>query len=369
MIKSIWIASILFSLSVFAQDDFKSVQAAFTQAYEEERFSDAVSLAQQAMSLGEKKFKHDEKSLLNLKFNLANAFLKNRQYREAYSLSDELSDESKSVYGDVSFDVLLVEIQRMKAVERLSGSQSTYARRFQSAGRSVLQLTEKLLEQYKDNEEFTVHIYYTVFESFSEMYWAPVSFRRMVNFVETTEQQLIERFGQDDVKTVKVQYYLAQLYKSGKKSDRAIDKFEHLIGALDESLDYTHPYELGAHAQLVEIYEAKGKSDDATEHCIAIGRMTPWNDDLDPIPLYRKNPEYPRSLARLNREGWVRMSFDITPFGFVDNITVIESKGGEAFEGKSIEALNGWRYAPKFENGMAVVATNQTVQLDFRISR
>lgn len=42
-------------------------------------------------------------------------------------------------------------------------------------------------------------------------------------------------------------------------------------------------------------------------------------------------------------------------------------KGGALFEKESIEALNKWRYAPKFENGKAVEAQS-SVQLDYTIN-
>lgn len=61
------------------------------------------------------------------------------------------------------------------------------------------------------------------------------------------------------------------------------------------------------------------------------------------------------------------MEFEVTPTGFVDNVAVLESKGGKAFEVEAIKAMKKWRYAPKFEDGHAVASTTQ-VQLDFKIN-
>lgn len=60
------------------------------------------------------------------------------------------------------------------------------------------------------------------------------------------------------------------------------------------------------------------------------------------------------------------MEFDITQSGFVENIKVLKSEGGSAFEREAVKAMEKWRYAPKFENGQAVVASAK-VQLDFKI--
>ena len=60
------------------------------------------------------------------------------------------------------------------------------------------------------------------------------------------------------------------------------------------------------------------------------------------------------------------MTFDISASGFVENIQVIDSSS-PLFTKESIAALNKWRYAPKFENGQAVTATDIKVQLDYKI--
>ena len=116
------------------------------------------------------------------------------------------------------------------------------------------------------------------------------------------------------------------------------------------------------------IFETKGKSEEATEHCLAIGRMKPWRDDIEPAPLYRVNPKYPVNYARKSKEGSAIVAFDISPFGFVENARILESDG-ELFEKESLAAIKQWRYAPKFVEGEAVVAKGQKVRLDFRLGR
>lgn len=96
-----------------------------------------------------------------------------------------------------------------------------------------------------------------------------------------------------------------------------------------EALDFDHPYELAAHAKLVELYEIQGESDKSTQHCIAIGSMKPWSDTQDQTPLFRVPPKYPLSYAKKRKEGWSQVSFTVNKMGFVVNPVIIDSKGGQ----------------------------------------
>jgi TonB family protein len=98
--------------------------------------------------------------------------------------------------------------------------------------------------------------------------------------------------------------------------------------------------------------------------------MIPWQQNLDPMPLYRLEPKYPIDLAKRKKEGWAKMSFTIDEMGFVTDIQVLDVvNGGRNFGKESVKVLKKWRYAPKFENGQAVAATDMTVQMDFKLGK
>ena len=160
-------------------------------------------------------------------------------------------------------------------------------------------------------------------------------------------------------------YLMAQVQYAKKKYDAAETYLLDVV-AQTKQLDFSHPMALAAHARLVDIYEKEGKSEQATPHCIAIGSMTPWNNNQDPVPLFRKEPEYPMSAARAGKDGYAKMKFTITPEGSVTNIEVVETHGSTTFGSKGVEALAKWRYAPKFENGKAV-PVEAMVQLNYQM--
>ena len=72
------------------------------------------------------------------------------------------------------------------------------------------------------------------------------------------------------------------------------------------------------------------------------------------IPLSRQPPEYPYKAARHGIEGWVRVAFDVTATGNVENVEVIESDPPGVFEIAASRAVLRWRFKPRIVNGEAV---------------
>ena len=177
---------------------------------------------------------------------------------------------------------------------------------------------------------------------------------------------MLANFGESDQKTIEARYFAGRLNMTPGRYENAVENLETIVSTIKTSLETSHPYELASHAALIETYEKLGKSEEATKHCVAIGQLTPWKEDIEPTPLYRINPKYPKSYSKNGRQGHTQMTFDISASGFVENIQVIDSSS-PLFTKESIAALNKWRYAPKFENGQAVTATDIKVQLDYKI--
>ena len=89
-------------------------------------------------------------------------------------------------------------------------------------------------------------------------------------------------------------------------------------------------------------------------HCLATGRSVPWAGKANYEPLYRALPVYPTSEWKRGREGWVNMEFTVDENGIVRDAEVVESEGGPGFEVSALEAMRGFRYAPRLVDGNAV---------------
>lgn len=140
-------------------------------------------------------------------------------------------------------------------------------------------------------------------------------------------------------------------------------------------------------ALLVQNYELLDESDNATKHCVAIGKESQFAPDQDYLPLFQLAPQYPHTQWRNGIEGHVVLSFTVDESGFVRNMEVVEevlssrSSGWNSvhsgfrdeekhrsFEGAALAALERYRYAPRFVDGVAVPVEGVTTRVSFQLA-
>jgi TonB family protein len=71
-------------------------------------------------------------------------------------------------------------------------------------------------------------------------------------------------------------------------------------------------------------------------------------------PVERALPTYPASALSNAKEGWVMLSFVISPSGEVIEPMIEDSSGVEALENSALKAITEWRYDPAKRNGEPV---------------
>jgi len=85
-------------------------------------------------------------------------------------------------------------------------------------------------------------------------------------------------------------------------------------------------------------------------------------------PLVRIPPRYPRSAARRNIEGVVRVAFTITKDGRVFNPKVLSASPVGVFEKAALKAVKKWKFNPKIINGQAV-EQSAAQEITFKLSK
>ena len=85
-----------------------------------------------------------------------------------------------------------------------------------------------------------------------------------------------------------------------------------------------------------------------------LGPLATAQVDSSFIPLSRQPPEYPYKAARRGIEGWVRVAFDVTDTGDVENVEVVESDPPGVFDVAATRAVSRWRFKPRVIDGQAV---------------
>ncbi|MBT0587882.1 energy transducer TonB [Alteromonas oceanisediminis] len=362
-----WILSLsLFAAGIHA-DDFSNAFSQYKQALENNDVRSALIHAKEAWVYGELKFGKRTENTLNLHFNYANMLAQNHLFDEAFQEYGLVEEGYRRSLGAYSEPVFNVRLERYHAGYQYSMINSEY-KLFQAKriGKKLMSHALELSEQYPARAADFHHRVISVFQKTSS---AVYSHTRMIRFAKNAEALLIAKYGESDGQTIETRFYLAKLYRTDGQLKSAASKMEEVVHTLKSITAYTHPWQVKAHAQLVGIYQEMGNTDKADEHSVAIGAMTPWNEEtIEPEPIYRVQADYPQSYAMVRKEGVVIVEFDISLTGEVVAPRVVSSTGGRRFEESTLDAIQQWRFAPKFVSGEAQIAHNRLLTMRFMIA-
>ncbi|WP_299787176.1 energy transducer TonB [uncultured Shewanella sp.] len=355
-LAAISISALLMSSFTAFASDFSQSYAAYKQAIAEKNSEQILKYAKQAYELGGVQFGANSLDTVNLALNYASALqglekVEKGKIEQANSLYLLALERYQSKFGDQALEVL----------DPLIGAAQT-----SSEPKTAKSLFEDAIDISSDADNPILYAD-TLSAAFATLSKTPLYNRKIRNYALEAYEIYKEELPQDSLTRVKAAFIAGSIHFVEKKNSRAIPLLNEVVQQFSV-LDYTHPYELKAHAYLVELYEREGESDKSTKHCIAIGSMRPWLDDQEQVPLYRQHPKYPVSYAKRGKEGWAEVSFIVDESGFVREPKLIDSEGGDKFSDATIDALKQWRYAPKFVDGVPVAAES-SVMLEFTVER
>ena len=171
-------------------------------------------------------------------------------------------------------------------------------------------------------------------------------------------------------------FYLGKMEFTERDFRKSSTYLESALVDFEAPGDANQALRLLTRALLVQTYEHRGLTDEATQHCIAIGRESQLSPDQDYEPLFRVAPMYPPSMLRGGKSGHVDLEFTIDENGFVREPAVIarEINGKERsrssdFDKAAMDAVKRFRYAPKFEGGEAVAVAGVKTRISFKIEK
>ena len=358
------------SSNVHAQtaSTFSEAYSGYRQAIEQSNGEQAVDYAKQALSLASESILADADNYFALQYNLANAFRLNQELDKAEEAYESLAQFAADKFGSVHLNTFLARLERYDVLEikAKSALANTSIRKAKTLYKDILYDLDDVPDAPLPNAAL---IYYNMLSPITRTGQTPLTFSRTEALASKALNLANEAWGSQDIRSIHLSFLLGKIHFSRRDYEAATTHFESVASRVDEALIYTHPWALKAHAMLVQAYSELGEKGKATAHCQTIGKMTPWDDNQEPDPIYRVNPTYPRSAAIAGREGFVVVEFEIDEQGFVNSPDVLAYEGSKKFIRSTLDAIEQWRYAPKFSEGEPVVAQNQKVRLDFKLSR
>ncbi len=188
-------------------------------------------------------------------------------------------------------------------------------------------------------------------------------------YLQRAYEGFLKLAGPDDFRTGVAAFFLAKIEFGRQRYKQSTTHLLDALAAFQGEDDTSVRYQLHTRALLVRAYESQGKSDLATEHCVAIGRVSKLRADQDYDPLFRMAPRYPQAMLSKGSEGFVDLAFTVDESGIVRNVEVADlGPGDRGFKNVAIDAVERFRYAPRFEDGVAVSVDNVKTRITFELS-
>lgn len=313
------------------EQDFNTSYKAYRDAAAAQRVDKAAEHAAETRRLGEELYADDPQRMAILAFNHGIAFARAKRGEEALRVLKEARELVAQAFGEDAEQLMQIDVAVLDVVPRAR------------AGFYMRKAIDRALERHPENSDYIADL---KLRGGMRM-WNRDTVRTLAQAAEIYQATGNRRsYGM-------AHFWIGRKHFGAKDYREAAAAFTRVV----ETLPADEQLVLMARANLVQTFENLGESDRATEHCLAIGRTTPWTGEANYQPLFKAPPEYPQEALRKNIEGTVLLTATVDDMGFVRNPQIVESTAGEIFDDSALEAVRKFRYAPKFTDGKPVAVT------------
>ena len=340
------------------QKDDPSVQE-FNRAYAEYQslaeagnFLDALPNAKKALILGEEIFGEKHETTAALTYNFGDALLRSRYRDDAKRVLTIALKRYEAIYGKDSEELIPVLMDLGKA--SLHSPRASSAAKFRRALQLIAESDGKETDRYA----------WACIEAGNTILLDSEP-RRGKAYLEDAYRIFDSIHGANHPFTGFASFLLGKYWMARNSHQKARDYFLQALNTFEDPDAPSSEIEMSTHAFLVSVYENLDQSEKATQHCLAIGRMSPVDPDQDYQPLFRIKPKYPMTAQAQWREGYVDLEFTVDEYGFVRDPTVIKSQGSD-FERAALASVEKWRYAPRFSDNEPVATEGVRTRFTFR---
>ena len=318
--------------------------------------TELVAAAKNVLDAGEQAFAANDERLPLLMLNYGKALLDAGEEKSAREVLKQSVDLTKKLHGADSEKMIPV-LMSYAASKAEIGNSSLQERYYKQA----LKIAEK--HYGKDSIKYA---------DLLMLAGVNVLKRTRTNsgkrYFREAREAYVQLLGEQSGQAGMASFYLGKSEFASRKSKTATQHFLNALDGLKGADASITQLEMITHAFLVQAYESRGMSDEATKHCLAIGADSMVSPDQDYQPLFRKVPKYPSDMLSRHKEGYVDVSFTVDASGFVRDHVVLY-RTDKSFEEAAIDAVEGFRYAPRFEDGEPVAVNDVKTRLSFKLVR
>ena len=337
----VFIISILTSGLVFSTENkisrsdlveqFNQAQRCFNSTSTSSRSAGRkIYCAEWALEEGRRLFEPDSLNIAALTYNYGKA-LKRRDKKKALDILGESLELYEAIYGESSLEVINIlidmgESRKVKAIAKKNFDQNS------------VEYAGILLEL-----------------SMSEI----ITLRETSRYARSALEIYLEKEGVESYNTAAASFQMGKVKFAQKKYKSAIP---YLIGATK------HPeVAIFAHGWLVRAYGLTDQDDMASYHATQIGQSQK-GERADLVPLFVKNPDYPRFAQTRSISGYALIELTISKEGRATDVVLIEeSPESLGFGEEALKASAAIIYAPRFVDGVAQEVPGVIYKYNFKM--
>ena len=362
------ICSSIIGFSAIAQDNglsrkenitlFNEAQRCYKAAIQAGRqFTESIRCAKTSLDIGLSLFEPDSKNIAGLTYNYGMALSKGAGSRDKviYLIEQSLVLFEKQYGTDslVLVDILIGLDNTRNSIK--NSSDSVVDRNYKRALKIVASNSGEDSLEYADAAlSISTGLMETV-RSYRDL----GTTKKYANISLDIYSKKLEP---DSTSVTLASFHLGKIAMAGKNYKSAIKSLEQATQN-PQVASY-------AHAFLVEAYDRTNDHDLATFHAQQLGQLTPGRENSNFMPLFVKQPIYPKKALRKGKEGYVIVELIVSKEGLALDPVVIEEKPkGQKFGKAALKAASSLRYVPRFVDGEPEEVPGVLYEYTFKMAR
>ena len=337
------------------QEQFQRAYASSKSLADKGRYAEAVPFAKTALELGEKVFGEADASTAKLTLNYGTLLEAAHRPIEAVSILDSAVKRFERLYGESATEL----------IEPLMTRASAWAWSDPISARYDFDRAIKIARDEAPED----HLLEAQLNDRAGDALLAARAAEAGPYLEKNYRLVQTQLGDLDERTGDAAGDLARYEDGMHRTREAIRLMNLAIGTWSGAKTPDAARLERGHAYMVDLCERVGDHESAITHAQAIGALRAADASSgarDAVPLFRVNPNYPRSAQMNGEEGWVQIEFTIDANGAVKDPKVIDHEG-DAFIQTALAAFRRWRYAPKYVDGQPVDSPGRRVVLRFNL--
>lgn len=335
------------------QSRYQAAYQSYLQHAEQQNFEAALPHAQDAYLLGRSIVGADTEDFANLTYNYGLSLLETGAAHRAYPILQSALQQYESLFGKHAFKLAPL-LAHLATAAAMSGEADLARSHFD---RGIAILRELHGEESLPVATLSLHAGIALTES--------ADFAQARRYLHSSYAIHRDRVGTADRNAALASFYLGQTWLAEDEWAAAIPHLKAALKGFELSAEADRQYALDTHVSLVVAYENLGRSDAATEHCLAVGKSLPEVYASGFRPLFEPVPEYPAEALSSSSQATITVEFQVDERGFVRNLEAIDVQGDNIFVEPALDAASRFRFAPRFVDGRPVAAEHVQARLSF----